>query len=167
MKVSKLSLTLPLALLFAACGGDADDADIVLDDMDEPTAEQGMPPTVEAPPAAPAMPMTAQLQPLQDSGVTGEVTVTGRDAQTEVTVRLAGGTPSESHPGHIHSGTCDAVGGVVQPLQPIAADATGSGTMTTTVAVPAATAMNGQHIVVYHAPGGQPVTCAQIPAHAM
>ncbi len=165
MKVSKLSITLPLALLLAACGSDADD-DLVLSDMDPPASEQVMPPPA-APPAAPAMPMTAQLQPLNESGVNGEATVTGRNTQTEVTVRLTGATPSESHPGHIHSGTCAALGGVVQALQPIAVDANGAGTMTTTVDVPAATAMNGQHIIVYHRPGGQPATCASIPAHMM
>ena len=113
------------------------------------------------------MPMTAQFQALQNSGVTGEATVTGRGTQTEVTVRLTGSQPSASHPGHIHTGTCEAVGSPIQPLQPVAIDSSGTGTMTATVDVPGNTAMNGQHIVVYHGEGGVPITCAPIPAHMM
>lgn len=152
-------------LVLAGCGG-GDDAEIDLAAGD----------SVAAPPAAepaggmmdqPAgMGMTAQMQPLNDSGIAGEVTVTDRAGQSEIMVRLTGGTPNGSHPGHVHTGTCDAVGGVVEPLQEITTDATGTGTMTTTVSIPPATLMDGQHIVVYHS-GGPPATCAPIPQHAM
>jgi len=166
MNGSRFWLAIPVALLMTACGGDATDDDLVITD-----GEPGMAMEEVAPPGPamdmPAMPMTAQLQALQDSGVNGEATVTGRGAQTEVMVRLTGATANATYPGHIHSGTCAAVGGVVQPLQPITADATGAGTMTVTVDVPGNTTMNGQHIVVYHNEGGTPVTCAAIPAHMM
>jgi hypothetical protein len=70
-------------------------------------------------------------------------------------------------PGHIHSGSCDNIGAVVLPLQEISTDEGGTGTMTTTVAVAPMTAMNGEHIVVYHGEGGTPAACAAIPAHTM
>jgi hypothetical protein len=167
MKIPRGLLVVPVAVLLAACGGDAEETDTALIETETPAAETAPPPGATTTPQMPAMPMTAQLQSLQDSGVTGEATITGRGNQTEVMVRLMGAPPGGSHPGHIHSGTCQAIGGVVQALQPVAVDSAGTGTMTTTVDVPANTAMNGQHIVVYHGAGGTPVTCAAIPAHMM
>ena len=86
-----------------------------------------------------AMATTVTMQPLQDSGVTGEATLTPMGGQTQVMVRLTGRSGEGEHPGHIHPGTCDSVGGVVAPLQPITAGADGTGTMTTTVDVDANT----------------------------
>jgi hypothetical protein len=94
------------------------------------------------------------------------VTVTGRGDQTEVVVHLMGAQPNTAHPGHIHTGTCEAIGSVVQPLQAITVDA-GSGSSTTTVGVPPATAMDGQHVIAFHGEAGTPATCAPIPAHVM
>lgn len=85
------------------------------------------------------------------------------------TVRLSG-PQSGSHQGHIHRGTCDNLGGVVQPLQPVDAPQGGQGTSNSTVGIPPATVMNGQHIVVYHTVGGSPgapVVCANIPQGTM
>lgn len=172
MKSSKAWLGLPLALFLAACGGDTEQIEDT--DLTQGTAEV-TPPATEPGMAAPmggatmaAAPQTASFQALQDSGVTGEATLTPRDQQVEVMVRLTGAPGAGEHPGHIHSGTCDNIGGVVQPLDPITTDATGSGTMTTTVDLPPMTVMNGQHVISYHAAGGgPPITCAQIPMHAM
>lgn len=110
---------------------------------------------------------TLQLQELEGSGVGGEVTVADRGEQTEVMVRLTSAPANSSHPGHIHSGTCEALGGAVQPLDPIATDGTGTGSMTTNVDLSAMTIMDGQHIIVYHGTGGRPIACANIPAHTM
>ena len=170
MKRSALWLGLPVAVILAACAGEAADDEFELPETTElsPGAEQpGMP--EPAPPMEPATAMaeTAQLEALEGSGVTGDVSVTDRGAQTEVTVRLTGTPANSTHPGHIHSGTCEEIGSVVQPLQEISTDASGAGTMTATVDVAPMTAMDGQHIVVYHGEGGTPVTCAAIPTHTM
>ena len=170
MKSSKAWIALPLVLAFAACGGDADDGDFapMADESQEvmpPATDPGMssPPAMEA-----GTGQTAMFQALGDSGVSGEATITDRGQQTEIMVRLTGGSGAGEHPGHIHSGTCDNVGGVVQPLDAITTDATGTGTMTTTVDLAPMTVMDGQHVIVYHAAGGgPPITCAQVPAHAM
>jgi hypothetical protein len=169
MNTSRLCLGMPLLVLLVACGDDRPDGDPAF------TETETMSPATEAPPAGPATPPeamspaamseTAELRELQGSGIGGEVTVRDRGAQSEIMVRLTGSQANTTHPGHIHSGTCDAPGGVVQALEPINADATGTGTMTTTVDLPGSTVMNGQHIVVYHGSGGTPATCAQIPRH--
>ena len=165
MKKCMRLASIPIILFIGACGGDAAETEMA---GDPAASEQGA--STQAPEPThdmSAMPMTAQFQGLQDSGVAGDATVTGRGNQTEVVVRLSGLDPGASRPGHIHTGTCDAIGGVVQPLQPVAADSAGAGTMTATVDVPANIAMNGQHILVYHGEGGVPITCAPIPAHMM
>jgi hypothetical protein len=160
---------LPLFPLLAGCPGDDDPQQVAVGDtlvsVTTP-AGQGMEDRMAGMPHG-EMGAVVQLTPLQDSGVAGEVTVTPQGNETQVMVRLTGGTPGGNHPGHVHSGTCANIGGVVQALQPISTDGTGTGTMTTTVGIPPMTLMNGQHVIVYHGDGGRPVTCGEVPAHAM
>jgi hypothetical protein len=162
MRVSKALLAIPLGVMLAGCPGDdrIDDDPFVTEDP------IGAPPEMQPAPAVP-MTETAQVQPVGDSGVTGEVTISERDTRTEVMVRLAGTAPDATMPGHIHSGTCDNIGGVVQALEPIQTDAGGTGTATVTVDLSAMQVMDGQHVVVYHGAGGAPAACAQIPQHRM
>jgi hypothetical protein len=157
---------LPFVVLLAACPGETRDGDVALrDDTAVPPAEVTTP--AVTPQAGQGMTERAAFQELQGSGVSGEVTLTDRGAQTEVMVRLSGAPANSTLPGHVHSGTCQNIGGVQQPLQPIDTDATGAGTMTTSVDLAPMTAMDGQHVVVYHGEGGTPITCAPIPAHRM
>ncbi len=149
-----------ILILAAGCGGDS--ADVSQEAVIVDPAPDGF-----AADSAPAMGQTAQFQPVNDSGIAGEATVTDRGSESEIMVRLTGATASSTHPGHIHDGTCEAIGSVVQPLQEIATDATGTGTMTATVSIPAMTLSDGQHIIVYHQPDGAPATCAPIQAHVM
>ena len=167
MKSSTRWMALPLVAILAACGADTDQDDIDLADSSVPTTEQ--PPLADAPApmASSGMAETAQIQALGNSGVSGEATITDRGTQTEVMVRLMGAPANATMAGHIHTGTCDNVGGVVLPLEEISIDESGNGTMTATVDVPPMTAMNGQHIVVYHGEGGTPAACAAIPGHTM
>lgn len=112
------------------------------------------------------------LNELGGSGIGGEATIAPAEAsgQTQVTVSLQGPADAAGvHQGHIHSGTCEQLGGVVVPLPPVTVD-DGVGSATSTVAADAMSLMDGQHIVVYHQAGGtpgSPVVCGQIPAHAM
>jgi hypothetical protein len=162
MKRSTSIASLTLFLLIGACAQDDAAEDVATDQVVLDAASDTM-----NQPAAAGMGQTAQFQPVNDSGIAGEATVTDRGAESEVMVRLTGASPNGTHPGHIHSGTCAAIGSVVQPLQEIATDATGTGTMTTTVAIAPMTLSNGQHIIVYHGEGGAPATCAQIQGHTM
>lgn len=166
MKTSRW-IVAALALALVGCAGE-DEADTVVVAAEDSIAMEPAPMPaagMDQPPGG--MGQTAQFEPLADSGVNGEVTVADRGGQVEVMARLTGATANASHPGHIHSGSCASPGGVVQPLEPIQTDGTGTGSMTTNVELAPATVMNGQHIVVYHATGGQPITCASIPQHMM
>jgi hypothetical protein len=158
MKAATSITALAVLLLAAGCGQQ--------EAAQEPTSETvAMDPNMDHGPAG--MGQTAQLEPVNDSGIAGEATVTDRGTESEIMVRLTGAPANSTHPGHIHQGTCAAIGTVVQPLQPITTDATGTGTMTTSVAIAAITLGDGQHIIVYHGEGGAPATCAQIPGHMM
>ena len=121
----------------------------------------------ETPAPSAAMSQTAQFQEVGQSGITGDVRLAERGAQTEVAVNIRGAASAGNMPGHIHSGTCDAIGSVVQPLEPVSVDAGGSGSATSTVNLNAMSVMDGQHIVVYHGSDGTPVTCAPVPTHTM
>lgn len=167
MKISRLMFAV-LALGLAGCDADEEDATVATLPANDTVAmaPEHIPAAgMDTPPGGIAE--TLQLEELQGSGVGGEVTVADRGEQTEVMVRLTSAPANSSHPGHIHSGTCNALGGVVQPLDPIQTDGTGTGSMTTNVEVAPMTIMDGQHIVVYHGTGGRPITCASIPAHTM
>lgn len=157
-----LAATLPLVL--AACATDEPaEGDTMATSEADSAAMQ---------PAGPAsgmgdMASTVSMTALGESGVSGEAILTPSGDQTEVSVTLNGLEANASHPGHIHQGSCEAVGSVVVPLSPITADASGSGTMTTTAAVSADSTMAGGHIVVYHDPGGTPVVCGAVERHVM
>lgn len=164
---------LPLAL--AACG--MNDTDAEEDDPTDGAAADSaaVAATTPAPPVSTTgTPMAPQLVPLAavgGSGVSGTATLTEDGGQTGVAVQLSGFQPNSAHSGHVHQGACDALGPPVAPLQDVAADASGAGTATSTVAVPASVAMNGQHVIAYHERAGEdigaPVVCGAIPMHAM
>lgn len=166
MRYSKLFVPLLAFAVVACADSDGDEVEVIASEDSlamepAPMPEAGM----DQPPGG--MGQTAQLAALGDSGVEGEITIADRGDQTEVMVRLTGAPADSEHMGHIHSGTCDALGGVVQPLEAIETDATGTGTMTTDVELAPAEVMNGQHVVVYHGTGGRPITCGAIPAMTM
>ena len=166
--LTSLMLAAALPLAFAAC---APEDDAAMEETEE-AAETAAPAPAPAAPATPdlSVPMTAQFTALNNSGLAGDIQVSGEGEQTRVVAQLTGGTANGVHQGHIHTGTCDAPGAVVIPLQPVTVGADGTGRSESTVAVAPMTAMNGQHIVLYHEAGGAPgapVACAAIPAHAM
>lgn len=172
MNASRLCVFSVLAL--AACGGG--DAEVAEGGADTTAV---VTPSAEVAPAAPAAPMdtamagqssaanSVQMMALNNSGVTGQTQVMAHgEGETMVTVNFMG-QGSGTHPGHIHSGTCDNLGPVVVPLESVTM-ADGTGTSTSTVKVPLATVMNGQHVVNFHAGSGEnpmaPVSCGPIPA---
>src|SRR5690606_15921926 len=133
-----------VAVLLAGCAGDTAQDDLESADMPAPPATEQAP-MAETPAPSAGMSATAQFQAVGESGVTGEVRIAERGAQTEVVVTLRGAREG-SRPGHIHTGTCDAIGAVMQPLEPVTVDASGSGTATSTVNLNAMSVMDGQHI---------------------
>ena len=151
-----LLLALPLTL--SGCAAD-ESPDVAM--MDSDTA------AVTAAPApadmgATAMATTVPMAAVGESGVSGEAILTPAGAATEVSVTLNGLEPGSTHPGHIHQGSCASPGSVVVPLSEITADASGSGTMTTSAAVPTDSVTSGGHIVQYHGDGGAPIACGDV-----
>lgn len=145
-------LALALVLPLAACAGEEEPEVGVDDDAFEvepaPTtgADMGM------------EPMTISLEPLNESGVTGEVRATHRMDSVTVEVSVQG-APEGELPAHIHSGTCDSVGGVVAPLSPV------QGGQSTTTLASSQVGENQETVVQVHDPSGQPIACAEMRGH--
>lgn len=173
MKRTRLWVMSALPFALAACGGGgdeaaeggADTAAVATDSMTATTTDPMSADTGMA--GAQTLGGAVTMNAAGNSGVTGQAQFMEHgQGQTMVTVNLTaqgGGT----HSGHIHQGTCDSLGPVVVPLQDVTL-ANGAGSSTSTVDVPLATVMSGQHIVAYHASSGAnpgaPVVCGQIPA---
>lgn len=166
MKLRKFWLLAGLPLALMAC--EAEEEPLEDDLATVETVEPVEPIEPVTTPGAGMAATTINLQPLNNSGTMGEATLSEAATGTQVMVRLTNATPGE-HAGHIHQGTCDNLGSVVTPLQPITVDG-GTGMMTTTVDIPLGTVTNGQHLIAYHEAGGNPgavITCGEIPATTM
>ena len=173
MNPTRLWMMAALPFALAACGGGDEAAEGAADTPAVvPSAETGSTTTPSAPAdtgmsGAQTMGGAVTMNAVGNSGLNGQAQFMDHgQGQTMVTVTLTG-QGSGTHSGHIHQGTCDAPGSVVAPLQDVTlANATGSAT--STVQMPLATVMDGQHIVAYHtgagANPGPPAVCGQIPA---
>jgi hypothetical protein len=176
MKATRLWALTALPFALAACGGGDDEAAAGADTTAAATTATDTTATTTAPTAsdtgmagAQAMGGAVVMNAVGNSGVTGQAQFMDHgQGQTMVTVSLTA-QGNSTHSGHIHKGTCDAPGQVVAPLQDVTL-ANGTGSSSSTVAVPLATLMNGQHIVAYHQSSGgnpgAPVVCGQIPAQS-
>jgi hypothetical protein len=178
MKVTRLWVLTALPFALAACGGGDEEA---AEGGADTTAVGAVTDTTTAPMNTGTMPADTGMSGAQamgsavtmnaagGSGVTGQAQFMDHGSgSTMVTVNLTA-QGNSTHSGHIHTGTCDAPGEVVVPLQDITL-ANGTGSSSSTIQVPLATVMNGQHIVAYHASSGDspgaPVVCGQIPAQS-
>lgn len=175
MKATRLWALAALPFALTACGGEDDEAaegtaiDTTTAAMATDTAMATTTPMASdtGMSGAQAMGGAVTMNAVGSSGVTGQAQFMDHGGgQTMVTVTLTA-QGSTTHSGHIHSGTCDNPGPPVAPLQDITL-ANGTGSSSSTVPVPLATVMNGQHIVAYHQGQGEnagpPVVCGQIPA---
>jgi hypothetical protein len=109
---------------------------------------------------------TSLMENLQGGAAGGEVTLFDRGGSTEMRVSLSAAPPDGEHPGHMHAGTCRSIGEVFQPLETIRTDSTGNGTMNAEVTMEPAALASRQLVVVYHAEGGGPLVCAEVPRPA-
>lgn len=175
MNATRLWVLTALPFALAACGGGddaaaggADTTAAVTDTTTAPMATGTTPMSTDttmagAQPVGGAVTMNA----VGTSGVTGTAQIMDHGgSQTMVTVNLTA-QGNTTHGGHIHTGTCEQPGPPVVPLQDITL-ANGAGSSSSTVDVPLATVMNGQHIIAYHERAGDnpgsPVVCGAIPA---
>lgn len=90
-------------------------------------------------------PMTSDLSELNDSGVSGTVTLTPMENQTKVTINLTGAPEGGVHPAHIHKGTCDNLGAPTYPLNDIR-----NGTSETTIDATVEAITSEAHAVNVH-----------------
>lgn len=178
MKRSWSCALIALVLAVAACGGgEGGEGETEGVDNTSLTMTDSVPGSDATPPTpgaavdtgAAAAGGAVTLNPVGNSGISGQANLTTQGGQTQVTVQLTGMQPSSAHAGHVHQGTCDAIGPVVAPLQDVAADASGNGTSTSTLTLPMDSVMNGRHVISYHqaagANPGPPASCGAIPAH--
>jgi len=89
--------------------------------------------------------VTFKMRAENKSGEKGTATLTPQGFGTKVTITLTGEPPGASQPAHIHTGTCQAVGGVVYPLSNVV-----GGTSTTFINKPIGVIkMNGAIVNVH------------------
>jgi hypothetical protein len=179
IEIKRTSLLVALSLALAACGGGGETETIegegtaMAGDTTSMSTTAPMPMPADTGAMAAGGMAGAQTVPLQGVGgapVTGSVAVSEAGGGTQVMLTVGGAGGAGTHAAHVHTGTCDAPGEVVAPLESVTADASGAGNSTTTLEIPMATVMNGQHIVAVHEAGGSPgapVACAAIPQHSM
>lgn len=103
-----------------------------------------LPPSVQA---ASLDTITLPLSALNDSGVTGTITLDRIGASTIVTLSLDGTPIGGVHPAHLHEGDCSAPGPVAIPLTSV--DGT-TGLSSTDVDVSLDAILTGNHLVMVH-----------------
>lgn len=175
MKTRMWWMVLLLLLPTTGCVGEAEDPDV-------PAAE---PPSAEVPPGVPgaegpgpeaARPDGQQtaageidgvLRPVGGSSLQGQWKMTPVVNDTRVAVLLTSNDQT-THPGHIHSGTCDQIGEVVAPLQPVTTQLgpESSEWTTSTVNIPMFTMLRGDYVMVFRTASGVPAACGRIPYEA-
>lgn len=112
-----------------------------------------------------AAPRTVTLTSVNNSGITGTVTVSEKGDSTTVDVALEGGSANTTYANHIHQRTCDNAGPVVVPLTDVTVGQDGSGSATTRVATQPlddAEQQAGSILVMAHQPDETPAACAVI-----
>ena len=91
-------------------------------------------------------PITVQLQPKGNSGVSGTATLTPKGNQTQVVVQLKGNISNVAQPAHFHSGTCDKLD--PKPKFPLA-DVV-NGTSSSVVSASVSELTSGQYTINVH-----------------
>ena len=111
-----------------------------------------------------------QLEAVNNSGASGDVNITPADGRMTVILTIdASGAAAEDgqrHAAHIHTGTCEAIGEVVAPLEAVPTVG-GRGTSTTLLGESFDQFADGNHVVAAHEAGDTPgpaIVCAEIPA---
>lgn len=157
--------TLALVVLLGACAGTDDAADPVAGDTTLSTTPAAIP---AATPGQDSAANRIAFTPVGTATLAGDIAVDSEGNGTRIDVTIRNSTDGAVHKGHVHSGTCSTIGGVVAPLEDVTIDGDRDGDARTVVQIPMMTVMDGQHIVAYHEAGGTPgapVVCAAIPGH--
>lgn len=152
--LTALGLMLPLAVL--ACGETGTQQGGQMEEAATDTAPAET--ATEQDPAG----TTVSLSAKGESGISGDVRLMPSGDSVRLGLSLTGLNEGQSYPAHIHTGNCSAGGGVAQPLNPVAGEAGGTGSSTSTVA--ASVFADTTYFVQAHGSGGAPVACGDLPA---
>lgn len=126
----------------SGCGGGEDEPAV---EAEATPAQQEPAREAEATPADQA-PVTVELQEQNDSGKSGQATLTPDGQQTRVALELEN-PPSTPQPVHIHEGTCEELNPVPEfPLENLT-----DGTSETVVDVPLSDLQEGEFAINAHA----------------
>ena len=185
---SLMAILLMTALPAFACGG----AETEQEAQEEQMGQTGEMAETEAAsePTMSTGAATLQLAALNNSGITGTASVSHTADSVTVTVNVRGLTEGETYAAHIHRGSCEQQGPVVAPLSSIEAEAGGSGSATTTLALDQLTSGEGEamgegeaaqegegmqegqaheanYYVQVHSPDGTPAACGAVQMEQM
>jgi hypothetical protein len=110
------------------------------------------------------VPVAIELEPMNESGVSGEAMAMHSDDAVVVILELEGLPGEGQFNAHVHGGSCADGGPVLVALNPVTGLADGTGTSTTTLEAdeldPAVS-----HFVMVHGEGGTPVACGDMEGH--
>lgn len=129
----------------------------------EPEAEPDVQPTVEVTEMEVAE-VTVSLDPVNESGVSGEATAVHGTDEVMVVLEVTGLPGAGEFAAHIHSGSCAEGGGVAAPLNPVVATADGLGTSTTALDADALD-HEESHFFQVHSRDGPPIACGDVDAN--
>ncbi len=132
------------------------------------TYESGRAPVTPVPNPGGGQAATGTLRALNDSGLTGSVTVMQAGTGTNVVVQITGAPAGgRAYQAALHEGSCQAPGRQVHALPIITLLGTGAGSSNAIVPVPSTTVLNGKHTVLVHGenagPATPPFACSDLP----
>lgn len=137
---------------------------------DEETVRPGeaAAPNVQPVPRAEQIIAAGRLSPVNNSGVTGSVTVRGIGEQTEFLLNVTAiSEGNQQLQGAVVLGTCERPGSEVARLGPIPVGAGNIATLTDTLPLPPGTVLNGQHAIIIKGqnagPATPPLACSPLP----
>jgi len=124
-------------------------------------------PAAQAPAPPPPAPVSTALTAENNSGMSGNITLTRRGDSTAIDLTLNGGRAGTTYASHLHAGTCDNPGAMLIPLTSVKMGPGKTGSSTTMVlasALDSARAKTGTLLAQSHLANGKPAVCGQIPA---
>jgi hypothetical protein len=160
------------ALSVAGCGGDPDETASAGTEGAAPASpgEDGGSgvPAVDVVPRPEQTIAAGRLSPVNNSGVTGSVTVRGIGERTEVAMNVTGTAPGTTQVlASVVRGTCEASGAEVVALAPLPVGAGQIAARTDTLDLPPGAVLDGGHALVVRAPEAgpavPPLACSPLP----
>ncbi len=147
----------------------ADDSEAPFDIADETTESVADEDNMAQPDEAVAQqPVTVQLDPVAESGVSGTANLTAQDGATEASLEVTGLTPGSTAQSSLHAGTCDQASASFTAITELTAGDNGVATASGPVLfrgsddVALTTMTDGDHIIAISS-AGQLLACGSIP----